>query len=186
MTDLTGRIESLLFVASRPMSREEIGKNVGASSEAVAAAIDSLKEKYRSENSGICLIDNGNDLQMGTNPANREMVDNVITREINGDLTRAQLETLTVVAYCGPITRPELETIRGVNCAIILRNLQMRGLVDEEGADEGIVPYYRVSVSALRFLGIDSPADLPDYDELCDHPYLKQQLSTVHPNEVKL
>lgn len=177
MQNLISQIESILFVASRPMSLKEIGQSLSVSLEEVAVVINFIKEKYNTAESGIHIIDNGNDIQMVTNPENMDLVEKITTKEINGELTRAQLETLTVVAYQGPITRPELEQLRGVNCSIILRNLQMRGLVDEDETGEAIVPSYRVSANALRFLGINSPSDLPEYNELHNHPHIKQQLT---------
>ena len=178
------QIESILFVASRPLSLKEISESVSAPVAEVAAIISTIKEKYNVSDSGINVIDNGADIQMVTSPENRELVEKITTKEINGELTRAQLETLTVVAYQGPITRPELEQLRGVNCSIILRNLQMRGLVDEDETGDAIVPSYRVSANALRFLGINSPEDLPDYNELHNHQHIKQQL--VGEDDTKL
>lgn len=177
MPTLISPIESILFVASRPMSYKEIGQSINLPADEVAVTINALKEKYNVSDSGIHIIDNGTDIQMVTNPENVALVEKITTKEINGELTRAQLETLTVVAYQGPITRPELEQLRGVNCSIILRNLQMRGLVDEDEAGDTIVPTYRVSANALRFLGINSLNDLPDYNDLHNHAHIKQQLT---------
>lgn len=177
MPSITSQIESILFVASRPMSIEEIAKNIDASLEEMSSALKRIKEKYNTSESGIHIIDNGYDVQMVTNPENVEFVEKITTKEVKGELTRAQLETLTVIAYQCPITRPELEQLRGVNCSVILRNLQMRGLIDEDEAVDAVVPSYRVSAGALRFLGINSPMDLPNYSELRDHPHIKQILS---------
>ena len=111
---------------------------------------------------------------MATNAENTDVVEGFIRDEIAGELTRAQLETLTVIAYRGPITRPELEQIRGVNCAIIVRNLLMRGLLDERDAVQKLLPVYTVSVEALRHLGVDSVRELPQYELLSQHEYLDQ------------
>lgn len=184
MPSIISQIETLLFVAPRPMSVKEIAKNIGVSAEKAASAVFAIKEKYNVPESGIHIIDNGADMQMAANPENFELAEKIAAREISGELTRAQLETLTVVAYLGPVTRPELEQIRGVNCSIILRNLRMRGLVDEDESSSAIVPSYRISTSALRFLGIKIPSDLPDYNELREHPHIKRQLSTEAENNV--
>ena len=169
---LNSPIESLLFVASKPLSIKDIAKALGVQVGEVEEAVSALKEAYNTAESGIYIIDTGSSIQMVTNPANSEVVEKFTTRELMGELTRAQLETLTVIAYQGPITRPELEQIRGVNCAIILRNLEMRGLIEEEESVDKLMATYRLSVDALRYLGITSPAELPDYAELHDHSHL--------------
>ena len=86
--------------------------------------------------------------------------------ETTGELTRAALETLTIVVYRGPIGRAELEQIRGVNCAIILRNLLIRGLVTSEARKEKLETVYQVSLDFLKFLGLRTPQELPDYEKL--------------------
>jgi len=94
-------------------------------------------------------------------------------------LTRPQLETLTVVAYCGPITKPELEQLRGVNCALILRNLMMRGLVKEVEDVTNFLPTFEVTMDYLRHLGINSLNELPDYDKLHKHENILNSLVPV-------
>jgi segregation and condensation protein B len=84
--------------------------------------------------------------------------------ETTGELTRPQLETLTVIAYRGPVSKAELEQIRGVNCTMILRNLMMRGLINEQ--TENGVAQYAVAMEFMSFLGAASAAELPDYEML--------------------
>ena len=174
---MKSQLESVLFIASKPLSRQELGKSLGVELSALEEAIVALKDQYNDPASGIHLVDTGSDVQMVTNPANSEIVEEFTKQELMGELTRAQLETLTVVAYQGPITRPEIEAIRGVNCSIILRNLAVRGLVEEETSLDKLMSAYRISVTALRQLGVASASELPDYETLRQHPHLTAALN---------
>ena len=131
--------------------------------------LENLRTKYNQPESGIILLRNNNEWQLVSNPDNREAAENFLKAEVSGELTRPQLETLTVVAYCGPITKPELEQIRGVNCSLILRNLMMRGLVKEVDDPMNLLSTYEVTMDYLRHLGINSLKELPEYDKLHRH-----------------
>lgn len=169
---LMSQVEAILFVASKPLTPAAMAKTLQVEVEAVRDMLAQLADKYADVDSGLALIDTGAEVQLTTRAEHTEVVERYTTQEIMGELTRAQLETLTVVAYQGPITRPELETIRGVNCAIILRNLLVRGLVEEDESTDKLASAYRVSVTALRHLGIANVTDLPDYATLHAHPHL--------------
>ncbi|OGH77791.1 MAG: SMC-Scp complex subunit ScpB [Candidatus Magasanikbacteria bacterium RIFOXYC2_FULL_40_16] len=171
--DLQSQIESILFVASKPLKFSVIAKAVGVGVGEVEEVIEVLKMKYNND-SGINILQLGDSAQMATNPKNVDVIEGFMKDEIAGELTKAQLETLTVIAYRQPITRPELEVIRGVNCALIIRNLLMRGLIEELEDEEKIVPVYRLSFEALRHLGISDVKELPDYAGMSEHEYIKQ------------
>lgn len=177
--ELAHQIESILFVASRPLSFRALAKAVAKSEAEVKEAIALLSAKHQGGASGLRVIANDEEVQMGTDPNQAAVVDGFIKDEIAGELTRAQLETLTVVAYRGPITRPELEQIRGVNCALILRHLMMRGLVEEGEDGPALLPTYRLSLEALRHLGIASLDELPEYATLHAHEYIEQTLAQM-------
>ncbi|MFA6376974.1 MAG: SMC-Scp complex subunit ScpB, partial [Candidatus Paceibacterota bacterium] len=111
-----------------------------------------------------------------SNPDNREAAENFLKAEVSGELTRPQLETLTVISYCGPITKPELEQLRGVNCSLILRNLMMRGLVKEAEDPANLLPTFEVTMDYLRHLGINDLRELPDYEILHKHEAITSAL----------
>lgn len=167
--NLLSQIESILFVASKPLSFKEIARAVRQKEDEVKLAVEELKVKYNHDASGLRILFVEDKVQMASNPENAGAVDLFIKLEAIGELTRPQLETLTVIAYRGPVTRPELEQIRGVNCAIILRNLLLRGLIEENEDSKKILPTYSLSFEALRHLGLNSPAELPNYQELHAH-----------------
>ncbi len=177
MNGLVAKIESILFVASKPLSLRTLAKALDVGEDKVVEAVETLKTKYNHDDSGIHILIIDETVQMATNPAHADVVDGFIKDEVSGELTKAQLETLTVVAYRGPITRPELEQIRGVNCALILRNLLMRGLVEERDDEGKLMPVFVLSFEALRHLGISSPDQLPEYAELHTHQHIEQVLN---------
>lgn len=173
---MISKIESILFVASKPVSLRELASAIKCKEDDVKQVIEDLKAKYNHVQSGLRILVVDDKIQMATNPENAGLVDLFIKQEAVGELTRAQLETLTVIAYRGPITRPELEQIRGVNCALILRNLLIRGLVEEEEKADKLLPTYVLSMEAMRHLGIASVSELADYENLSKHEYVEKVL----------
>jgi segregation and condensation protein B len=126
MPHIVSAIESVLFVASRPLTLEKITQAVGGSVVEVEQALQELSQKYNDQ-SGVVLIHTDTDWQLVSHKDNQTVAEKFLKAEVSEELTRPQLETLTVISYCGPLTRAELEQIRGVNCSLILRNLMMRG-----------------------------------------------------------
>ncbi len=173
-------IESLLFVSSRPLSAKRLAEATGHDKKDVQAALDELAAEYDArENSGVIMLRSGDEVQLATSPDHADTVKNFLKDETFGELTRPALETLTIVGYRGPLTKAELEQIRGVNCSLILRNLMIRGLVDTEGgkADDPSAPAtYRVTFDFLRYLGIRKTDELPDFDALSSDENLQKLL----------
>ncbi|MBI5729493.1 MAG: SMC-Scp complex subunit ScpB [Candidatus Magasanikbacteria bacterium] len=172
---LATKLESLLFVASKPLTVKKLAKLLGDSEPGVLTALKDLAEKY-STDSGVRLITTGEEWQLATHPDNQTLVENVVKAEVTDELTRPQLETLTVISYCGPITKPELEQIRGVNCSLIIRNLLIRGLVKEVETGVNLVPTYEVTMEYLRHLGLTNISELPDYAALHQHEYITKAM----------
>lgn len=170
--DNTAKIETILFVAGKPLSIKKISKALAVDETIVCECLNNLRQKHNHPDSGIVVLENGEDWQMVSNPDNREVAEQFLKAEVSGELTRPQLETLTVISYCGPITKPELEQIRGVNCSLIIRNLMMRGLVKETDSPSGLLTTYEVTMEYLRHLGLERIQDLPDYDKLHNHEYI--------------
>ncbi len=173
---LTTILESILFVASKPLAIRDIAKSTGEKEASIREALDTVKERYNRKDSGIQILEIGDTVQMGTNPACAQGISAFITDEISEELTRAQLETLTIVSYRGPITRAELEQIRGVNCAVIIRNLLMRGLIEEKEREHEMFPVYMLSMEAIQHLDIRSPKELPEYEILSVHEHIEALL----------
>jgi len=169
MPSINSKLETILFVASKPLALKKIAKVLAVEESVAEEGLNELRVKYNHQESGIMLIQNNDEWQMVSNPDNREAAENFLKAEVSGDLTRPQLETLTVISYCGPITKPELEQLRGVNCSLILRNLMMRGLVKEVEDPANLLPTFEVTMDYLRHLGINNLRDLPEYETLHKH-----------------
>jgi len=169
MSKLSVQIESLLLVGAKPIRYKELASLLKADESAVKQAVGLLKEKYNQPDQGIHLLDNSGQVQFASNPDNTEIVQELLHDETTGELTKPSLETLTIIAYRQPIAKEELEQIRGVNCSLILRNLLIRGLVDMQEIKGGLSAVYSVTMEFLRFLGINSVEELPNYTQLnCD------------------
>src|SRR3989339_1299261 len=174
---MSSQIETILFVASKPLSLKKIAKVLQVEDEVAVQALKELTTKYNQVESGMIILQNNDEWQMVSNPDNKIVAENFLKAEVSGELTRPQLETLTVISYCGPITRPELDQIRGVNCSLILRNLMMRGLVKEAEDPSGLLPKYEVTTDYLRHLGVTNLNELPEYEKLHNHEHINITLS---------
>ncbi|MDP1709447.1 MAG: SMC-Scp complex subunit ScpB [Candidatus Komeilibacteria bacterium] len=176
---LRAQIESLLFVSAEPLSIRVLARLTGAKSAAITKALTDLQAKYQQEKEpGMIIIQAGETYQMVTHPRQAALVAEFLKADLSGDLTEPSLETLTIIAYRGPITKPELEQIRGVNCSLILRNLLMRGLITRVTGKSGL-PNYEITADFVRYLGLSSVAELPDYSQLHEHQTLNEVLQSV-------
>lgn len=175
---LVSNIESILFVAPKPVAPVDLVKALGVEPEAVDAALTELEAKLNVETSGLRLIRHADKLSIGTAPDSVEVVKKFLRADAHGELTRPALETLAVIAYRGPVTKPEMEQIRGVNCALIIRNLLVRGLI-EETANETSEPTYQVTHEFLGHLGVTQVATLPDFEMLRHHPDLERAIEEL-------
>jgi segregation and condensation protein B len=164
MANLEAKIEALLAVSPRPLHIKKIAEITGAGKDDVRHAIGNLADRLKAVGSGVVIVHIDDEVRMGSSPETSETVEAFVKDETTGELTRPQLETLTVIAYRGPVSKAELEQIRGVNCTLILRNLLMRGLVEEKTSDG--IAQYSVSMEFMRFLGASSISELPDYENL--------------------
>jgi len=176
MATLISQIESILFLATKPMKLKALAKATGAKKSEVKEVIEQLKQKYSGEQTGLRMIDHEKAYQLATAPENAELVEQVFASEMSGELTKPALETLTIIAYRGPITKPELELIRGINCSLILRNLAMRGLIQEEADEDQLMTKYTVHPEFLQYLGMTSVKELPKFEELHSHELLEELL----------
>ncbi len=163
-------LESLLLVSAQPLGWEKICQVLGGITRSQAADIvRSLKAKYASESSGILLEEIGKGLQLRTNPANQEYVRQLFESR-PARFTRPSLETLAVIAYKQPVTRTEIEQIRGVDCAASLRTLMERRLVKVVGKkDVAGKPFlFGTTREFLEVFGLAGLSDLPSMRDIED------------------
>jgi segregation and condensation protein B len=160
--DISNKIEAILFYLAEPVDIAYLVKILGVSKDEMEKAIVELKESLSQR--GIRLVEHDNTISLVTAPALSDIIDTVIKNERERELGRAGIETLSIVAYKGPISRKEIEYIRGVNSQFALRNLLLRGLIEKqnkEGNDR--VMLYTITMDTLLHLGLSSVTELPEY-----------------------
>lgn len=166
MDALLSKIESLLFISGRPMSSREVAELLKIEQREAEEACEKLLSLKRECSAGTQVIKNGSSFQMVTSPENAALIQEFVKDETTGELSRPSLETLTIIAYRGPISKTDLDRIRGVNCGMILHNLMMRGLIDAREDKKKEESYYTVTFDFIKFLGLNEVKDLPDYERL--------------------
>ncbi len=161
---LEARVEALLFVAEEPPSVVQLARALEATPEAVEEALQGLAERLKDR--GLRLQRKGDRVQLVTAPEAAEDVRRFLGLTAGPRLSPAALETLAIIAYRQPITRAEIEAIRGVNCDGVLRTLLARGLIEEIGRSEGPGRpiLYGTTFLFLQHFGLRSLEDLPPLD----------------------
>ena len=167
---LARTVEALLVVASQPLSVDQLVDATEDDAERIETALGLLEDRYREGRSGIVLerVSGGYAFR-----AAREAADacaRLFERPVERGLSQAALETLAIVAYTGPVSRPEIARIRGVAADSTVASLVERGLIAEAGreAGPGGAVRYRVTPLFERVFGLDSLAELPRLDDLGD------------------
>lgn len=182
MNELTSQIHSLLFVSNKPLSSKQLAKLTGADIEQVLLALRELAEL--SQNSGVILLDTGSEFQLATNSANSELVKNFLNQDLKEALTDATTEVLAIIAYRQPISKAEIESIRGVNSQYSLRSLLMRGLIEKvANPDDSRSSYYQITTEFLQQLGISSTAELSSFEDLVQNIKLPETPAMIANNE---
>lgn len=174
---LKSKIETLLLIAAKPMAVKQLADLTGNTAQEVEAVADELVEKYKNEKSGIQIIKNELKYQLVSSPENSKLVQEFLKDETTGELSRPSLEALTIIAYRGPISKIDLDRIRGVNCSLIVRNLMIRGLIEVKNDKKDKEAYYSVSLDFIRFLGINDIKELPDYERLHQNDTIDRMLA---------
>ncbi len=173
------RLEALLFAAAKPLNIKRLADAIDMQPAEVDGVLKQLADRLDSSGSGMMLQQNGASYELVTRPEMAEDVRRVVNDEAAGELSRPSLEALTILSYCGPLTRPELEQIRGVQSSMILRNLLLRGLIEEKEDTRLGQPVYAVSFAFLNHIGVPSVESLPDYVTLRGHSAVSDVLAQL-------
>jgi segregation and condensation protein B len=175
---LTSALESLLFIGGEPLSFARLEKILGLSEKEVALCVQVLGEKYAKDTGcGLMIIVKDHKAVLATKPENAKFVEALTKSSLQENLSKAALEVLAIVAYRSPITRAEIEAIRGVNCSFTVRNLLLRDLIERRGNPEDARGYvYFPTFRFLQHLGIRNTEALPDYEALARDERLKMIL----------
>ncbi len=164
-TNKKNLVEALLFIKGESLSKKYITETLSITEEELSTIIESLKSQYTHE-TGIIVVESEGELAFGTNPSVSDFLETIEKEERGGELSKASLETLSIVLYKNGATRSEIDYVRGVNSSFILRNLYLRGLVEKRENKKDSRSYiYVPTIDTLRYLGITHISELPLYEE---------------------
>ena len=185
MSELTRAVEALLFISTEPLSVRDLAELAGAPPERVERALDALADRYCEERSGVVLerVAGGYGFRAARDTA--EVCARLVERPPAKGISQAALETLAVVAYLAPVSRPEIARIRGVASDSAVANLVERGLIEEAGRAEtpGNPVVYRPTTVFRRTFGLEDDESLPPLSQFelteADHQALRARLHLV-------
>ncbi len=169
ISDITKVIEGVLFVAGEGVEIDEFKRKYDLNDKEFAKCVDALKEKYN-EDSGINILVYKNKVQLCSNPSIVEEISDILNPIRERSLTRAALETVAIIAYKQPITRVEIENIRGVNCDYAIQLLTSNNLIEVVGRKDTIGKplLFGTTDTFLKRFELESIDQLPNYNELLD------------------
>jgi segregation and condensation protein B len=179
--ELAKTVEALLVVATQPLPPEELAAAVEVDVDQIREALDLLTDRYREGASGIVLELVAGGWAFRASAAASEACTRLFEKPVEKGLSQAALETLAIVAYLGPISRPEIARIRGVNVDGVIAGLAERGLIAESGRENefGAIRY-RTTPLFERIFGLESLASLPRVDDLgADVTEIRARLEAV-------
>ncbi|MEI7719942.1 MAG: SMC-Scp complex subunit ScpB [bacterium] len=154
-------IEAILFSLGKPVARAELARMLGIVEDGVQSALELLGSRT---GSGVVVVDDGTMLELRAAPEAAETIERIRKEEFTREVGRAGQETLAALLYKGPLSRSDIDFIRGVNSSQILRTLTMRGLVRRvENPKDARAFLYEPTTELLATLGITHLGDLPDY-----------------------
>ena len=176
--DLTALVEAILFVSPEPISAKQIGTILQVTPRVVKNAFKELDELYLER--GIRLQHHDGKVQITSAPEAAHIIEGLLELETTSKLSQAALETLSIVAYQQPITRPKIDSIRGVNSDGVLRTLLSKGLIDDVGRADGPGRpiLYSTTTEFLKYFGLASYQELPPLE-------FEEHLESTDPRGLK-
>ena len=190
MKDIEKKLEAVLFFKGEPVSLKKLEEILKVSQSEIKDAVFNLRNELAGR--GVALLENGNparnasgiadarphdsrqrvgqaggEISLGTAPEFSKLIENLQKEELNKELSKASLETLSIILYRGGATRAEIDYIRGVNSSFILRALSVRGLINKITDPKDARRFlYQPSFDLLSFMGVRSVEELPEFAEV--------------------
>ena len=160
-------LESLLFLSGDALKTDDIATSLELQKSEIKKSVRRLKDKYGGK-CGIQLLEFNGKLQFGTNPDYKEEVESVLNPIKERELSKATLETIAIIAYKQPVTKLEVETVRGVNCDYTMQTLLNLGMIEVVGLKDAIghPKLYGTTDEFLRRFRLENINQLPDYESL--------------------
>ena len=167
--NLIGALESIIFVSGdEGLSLKQIAEILDQEESSTLNLIDELKDKYSSEKHGVSLELLGGNYKFVTKKEYKPYLERMVDVEENGDLSQSALETLAIIAYNEPVTRIQVDEIRGVNSSYVIRRLLLRDLIKETGRSElpGRPILYSTTSKFLDYFGLSTIEELPKLEPI--------------------
>jgi segregation and condensation protein B len=174
--ELERTLEALLFLSGEPVTAEALAEAAEAELHEVAGALERLREYYEFERRGLVLRELAGGWVLSTHPDTEAAARRLLARPRTPALTPAQAETLAIVAYLQPVSRPEIARIRGVNAESAAATLLERGLIEESGRSQFGAVLYRTTELFLRLFGLPALDALPEISTFDPSPEVEQEL----------
>ncbi len=180
-----GAIEGILFAAGEAVEISDIASALSLSVGIVDQIADMMAAEYENVSRGIRLIRVGSSIQLSTKPILYPFISRILSLRQSGTLSRAALETLSIIAYRQPITRVEVEQIRGVSSASSIKNLLDRGMISEAGRKDapGRPFFYKTTDEFLKAAHVEKLSDLPDFDAFMN-ALIEERVEENLPGEI--
>jgi segregation and condensation protein B len=176
VNELERTLESLLFLSADPVPLEALAEAVQAPLHVTASALESLRESLDFERRGLVVRELAGGWAMSSHPDAEEAARRLLRKPRTPPLTPAQAETLAIVAYLQPVSRPEIARIRGVSAESAAATLLERGLIEEAGRSRFGAVLYRTTELFLRLFGLTEVGELPDIAEWDPSPEVEASL----------
>jgi segregation and condensation protein B len=169
-------IEALLFLSSEPVRAEALAEATGAELHEVVTALERLREQFEFDRRGLVVRELAGGYALATHPDAEPAARRLLARPRTPPLTAAQAETLAIVAYLQPVSRPEIARIRGVSAESAVGTLLERGMIEESGRSQFGAIRYRTTELFLRLFGLRSLDELPEISSFDPSPELQAEL----------
>jgi len=165
--NLSKQLEAILFWKAEPITIKKLAALLNADIQAVRSGLTELETALQTRGSGLTLVQTDEEVTLGTAKELSPLIEKLTKDELSRDLGKAGLETLSIVLYQGPISRADIDYIRGVNSQFILRALMIRGLVERiDNPKDARSFLYKPTLQLLAHMGVSKIADLPDYEQV--------------------
>lgn len=163
--NLESKIEAILFWKGEPMTLKKLVEILGVSLSEISEAINNLKSNLTVR--GLVLLEKDGEVTLGTNPELGQLIENLRKEELNKALSKASLETLSIILYKNGASRAFIDYVRGVNSNFTLRALSMRGLVEKINDPQDLRRFiYKPTFELMSYMGVTKIEELPDYENI--------------------
>jgi segregation and condensation protein B len=174
--ELTRILESLLFLSADPVALPALAEATDADPDEVAEALERLRAHYEQQGHGLVVRELAGGYTLSSHPDAESAARRLLSRPRTPPLTPAQAETLAIVAYLQPVSRPEIARIRGVSAESAATTLLERGMIEESGRSQFGAVMYRTTELFLKLFGLDELASLPEIEGFDPSPEVEQEL----------